>query len=415
MTYVPIEIGSLVDQWGVPINAALVDQDSRITTNATNIAALQSIQSQGIYIPPSWGQFWRPARNDAGVSRARIICVGGSMTEGYYSSDTLQDSWVGKMRTAVQSSYGNGGAGMFSTSRTDVISSATAGAVTEWEGNGSFATTTGPWAAGAQFFGPGISFITTTAAATATFTRLRGTSIRMFNISGSAPRAPFTYSIDGGPPVNVIVPTGTTAIQETEVTGLSNTDHTVVITWNGVPGDTLSFVGVSAYNSTGVVVDNLGRAGSLAANWSVASALGPAYNGGPSYPGDLVITGFGPNDAASSVDADTWIQSVATYLNTVRQATNGETDIIFVHHHFGNFTNPQFYANYASRMRAIADNYNAAMVNLWAVGRNSWDYWNSFGYWGDANDPGPSGTDNIHASNAGHQFISDTITPIVMS
>jgi len=412
VTYTPIPHGT--ENWDVPVNAAFTSQDQRITV-------LEDLQPEAeVYVPPDWGQFWRPARNASGTQASKIMVAGASVAEGYYAQNTITDSWVGKMRTAVQGTYGDGGSGMFSSSRTDVISSATAGAVATWEGNGSFATTTGTWTTGAQFFGPGISFMISTAAATATY-KVTGSTVKIYNISGAAPRANYTYQIDGGAIVPVTVTIGTTSIQVTTVTGLAPVEHTVVISWNGAPTEPLSLIGVAGENSTGCIVDNLGRAGTTSANWSSASALTQQWNGGPSNPCDLFILHLGANDATSgTVDSETFMRNMSTILLAVKdgafgQDATGDTDIMIVTQHFGHFTNPSIYAGYSTRMKGLADTFGAAYVNIWGLGRNSWAYWNGLGYWGNANTPGPAGTDNVHPSNAGHDYISSIINPIVMS
>src|SRR6476620_49734 len=190
MTYTPIPQGT--ENWDVPVNAAFTSQDARIT----ELEDTGSI-GPGVFIPPGWGQFWRPKRNASAFATSRIIAAGDSLTEGYYASNTITDTWAGLMRTNLQNAYGDGGSGLFSTSRTDVVSTATA-------------------------------------AAAATF-RVRGSLVNIYNITGSAPRANFTYSIDGGAPVGVTVTPGPTAIQTTTVGSLSPGNHQVVIAWNGAP------------------------------------------------------------------------------------------------------------------------------------------------------------------------------------
>ena len=413
MTYTPIPQGT--PNWDVPVNAAFTDQDSRITT-------LESNQSQAsVFVPEGWGQFWRPKRNASGGVASKVMVVGDSIAEGYYATDPRTDSWVGQMRTSLQDSYGDGGSGMFSTARTDVISGAPAPTIAVWEGNGQYATTTGTWTAGAQFFGPGISFIVSTAAATATF-QVRGSTIKLYSIDGAAPRAAYTYSIDGGAPVTVNPIIGATTIRVVPVTGLSNGNHTVVISWAGAPTEPLNFIGVAGENSTGCIIDNLGKAGSntTTSGWTANSALSQQWNGGPSNPADLLIYVLGANDAATSVTPDAYISNMALLMSNVRdgafgQDAFGNTDIIIVQNHFGHFTNPLTFAQYGSRLHDLADTYGAAYVNIWSSGRNSWPYWNSLGFWGNASNPGPAGTDNVHPSNAGHTFMSSVITPLVMS
>lgn len=417
MTYTPIPDGTT--PWGDQVNAAFTDQDSRITTNTAAIAA-QPVVHLGSYVPPDWGQFWRPKRNNAANALARLSVIGDSVSEGFFATNTYTDSWVGLMRTSLQAGYGAGGSGFFSTGRTDEASSVSAPITATWQGNGSYATTTGTWTQSGLFFGPGITLLQSTAAATITFPSVRGTTIKIYNVSGAAPRANFTYSIDGGAPVPVTVTIGSTAIQVTAVTGLSTAPHTVVLSWNGAPADPLFIVGVEGENAAGVVVDNLAKSGSRTSQWVSNTSLGVPYNGGTQYPADLVVVSLGINDANNSVAGDTWLDNMTIQLQGIRAAHNGATDIILLNQHIGTFgsvpaTTANLYGEYSQRIKGLADNYNAALVNMWTVGRNSWDYNNSIGYWGDPNTAGIAGTDTVHLSNFGHQTVANAITPIVLS
>ena len=395
--------------WGPVLNDALTSLQDQVT----EVGDARAVSTKGVYVPPNWGEFWRPRRDAATSSPARIVIAGDSLSQGYFASNLHTTSWVGLMRQSLQNSYGDGGSGFFSTSRSDVTMSADAGAIAAWEANKSIITTTGTWSLGVQNFGPGITFITASAAATATFT-VTGSTVKIYNISGAAPRAGFTYSIDGGAAVPITVPITATQIQTTTVTGLSPTEHTVVISWNGSPSDVLYLVGVTAENSTGVIVDNLARAGTRTSNWYTGSALNAPWNGGTSYPADLVICSLGLNDAANSVTGTDWVTNMTGYLQAVRAANNGATDIMLLLHHVGNYggsTAAGFYGQYAAPIRGMAEAYGAALIDLWALGRNSWDYWSSLGYWGNGTNPGPAGTDLVHASNAGHAFIANTVLP----
>ena len=432
MAYTPIPKGT--SDWDVPVNAAFVDQDDRIsaadvvngqqwfeiTTNRDDITALQAqgSTSLGAHVPPNWGQFWRPKRDNAGAVAAKVMAIGDSITQGYYCSNLKTTSWVGRMRTSLQAAHGNGGTGMFSVSSTQAILAVDAGVAADWTANGSLATTTGSPTTGIGF-GPGISHLRFTAAGTITFTGVRGTSVRLWYITGGAPRAAWQYSIDGGAAVNVSAVVGATTIANIDVTGLADTTHTVVITWNGAPADVLDFIGVAGFKATGVVVDNMGRSGTnvSTAQWGNTSALTIPWNGGVSNPTDLAIVALGVNDATLIAEApDVWLNGMATVLNTIKLANNGATDIILVNQHFGSLTGSGLYTQYSARIRDLADNYNAALVNMWTIGRNSWDYWNSLGYWGTGTSPaGASGTNSVHPSDLGHQFIADAITPIVLS
>lgn len=408
MTYTPIVIGSLA--WGTPVNNAFTSQDARIT-------ALENQTSPGISIPEGWGQFWRPKRNNAAAVAAKVMLIGDSVTQGFYSSNLKTTSWAGRLKTSLQTAYGSGGTGMFSTSSSNVNSAVSAPVQAAWEANGSYLTATGTPATGIAF-GPGISHLRFTAAGTLTFTGVNGTNIRLWYITGGAPRAAWQYQIDGGAVVNVPAVVSATTIAFIDVPVAAG-NHTIVITWNGAPADVLDFIGVAGYNTTGIIVDNMGRSGTNAstAQWGNTSALTMPWNGGVNNPADLVVVSLGINDATLISEApDVWVNGLATVLNTIKLANNGATDIILLHQHFGSSSGSGLYTQYSARIADLAENYNAALVNMWRLGRNSWDYWNSLGYWGDsAAAGGGSGTNSVHPSNAGHQFIANTITPLVLS
>lgn len=406
-------------QIGVPGGVASLDANGTLAAAqvpGTVARTLNSVYAgRGLYVPPGWGDIWKPKRNAAATSGARIVIAGDSLSQGYFASNLHTTSWVGLTRQALQSAYGSGGSGFFSVSRSNAVMSADPAALSAWQANQSIAALTGTWTLGSINFGPGITYITSSAAATATF-KVTGTTVKIYNISGAAPRAGFTYSIDGGTAVPVTVPIGSTLIQTTTVTGLAATDHTVVISWNGAPSDVLYLVGVSGENSTGVIVDNLARAGSRTSHWYTGSALNSPWNGGTAYPADLVICSLGLNDCQNSVTGVDWLTNMTGYLQAVRAAHNGATDIMLLLHHVGNYggaTAAGFYGQYAAHIRGVAEAYGAALIDLWALGRNSWDYWNSFGYWGNGANPGPAGTDLVHASNAGHAYIANQVIPLL--
>lgn len=395
------------------VNGAVPDAQIPATVART---ATTARAGAGLYVPPGWGAFWKARRDTAASSAARIVIAGDSLSQGYYASNLHTTSWVGLTRQALQTQYGSGGSGYFSVSRSDVVmTSVNVAVLTAWKANLSAATLTGTWTLGGLNFGPGITYITASAAATATF-KVTGSTVKIYNISGAAPRAAFTYSIDGAAAVPVTVPITATQMQVTTITGLTAADHTVVISWNGATSDVLYLVGVSGENSTGIIVDNLARGGTRTSNWYTNSAMNSPWNGGTSYPADLVICSLGLNDAANSATAAEWATNMTGYLQAVRAAHNGATDLLLIFMHLGNYggaTAAGFYGQYAAQIRSLAESYGAALLNPWVQGRNSWDYWNSLGYWGNGTNPGPAGTDLVHTSDAGHAYLAAQVLPLL--
>jgi hypothetical protein len=73
------------------------------------------------------------------------------------------------------------------------------------------------------------------------------------------------------------------------------------------------------------------------------------------------------------------------------------------------------YQDYAVRARGLAEAYGGAIVDLWTIGRTSWDYWNSLGYWGNPAAVGTTGTDSVHLSDTGYAYVASQITPLLMA
>ncbi|MFB7027187.1 MULTISPECIES: SGNH/GDSL hydrolase family protein [unclassified Streptomyces] len=411
-------MGELADQKGSPGGLATLEANGRLTP------AQLPFCFPGGYIPSDWGKNWRAKRDAAATGKARLVVVGGSFSQGYYASDMNNTSWVGLVRQSLQNQYGDGGSGALTASRTGVYYSH-AVATPLWETNGSFATTTGSWNTGSNNYGPGGSYIVTErVGASATF-KVRGSTVHIYYVVGNASatsRASFTYTIDGGAPTTVTPPvTGPWGISKATSTGLTDDLHTVKITWAGTADNTNQFVSicsVNGENSTGVIVDNFAKYGAASSYYAgiAASDLNADWNGGISYPGDLVIYAAAPNDVSAGVTAADWAKNVAKYFSSVRAVDSGKTDLVLLLPHIGKRDASVFvYHDYVAKARGLAEAYGAAFVNLWALGRSSWDYWSSLGYWGTASNPGAAGSDPIHPSDAGHAYVANAILPLLKS
>jgi lysophospholipase L1-like esterase len=382
-----------------------------------------SSSSEGVYVPAGWGKFWTAKRDAAGAGSAlaRIVTVGGSATQGFYASNPLTTSWPGLVRTALQAQYGDGGSGFFPTSlSTTVLSSGDATALAAWQAQGAIVGQTGTWSLSANRYGPGITGVyTEQTGATMTFT-VRGTTVKIYNISGGT-RPSFTYSIDGGAAQTVTVPAGSAAVQVTTITGLAPGTHTVVLTCGTTTtGQYLTVAGVAGENTSGVIVDNLARAGAQSSSYATLpeSALNATWNGGVSYPCDLAIYTAGPNDASNDVAPDVWLDNVAAWLRGVRDlgTAQGNTDLVIGLPHLGRHVTSNYrYSEYASRLRGLAATYGAAVVDWWEIGRNSWPYWNTLGYWGTNAGTGAAGTDSVHLSDAGFAAMAAPVISLLES
>ncbi|HEX5541974.1 MAG TPA: hypothetical protein VFX60_10520 [Micromonospora sp.] len=376
----------------------------------------------GIYVPEGWGKNWLAARNRAaaGTGLARVVCVGGSATLGYYASNPRTKSWPGLIAAALQSAYGDGGSGFHGVSLSNNLTgSSNPTAYAAWLANGSAVAQSGTWTQGGSQYGPGATYLySDQAGATMTF-RARGTTVRIYTVVGGGTRPAMLYSIDGKADVSVPQPSGTAAIQTTTVTGLTNTEHTVVVkvAAGGGSGQYVSLCGVSGENASGVIVHNLALAGSTSARYGTdtAAGLNAVWNGGNAFPADLATYSAAPNDASTNVTGDAWLTNVMGWLRAVR-SSGTPADIIVALPHVGTHegTNNR-YQEYSRLIRPLADTYGFAVVNWWATGQNTWDAWNTLGYWGNNSGNGAVGTDGVHMSDAGFAHMADTLLPFIAS
>jgi lysophospholipase L1-like esterase len=378
----------------------------------------------GIYVPPGWGRFWAAKRDAAaaGSTLARIITVGGSATQGFYASNPRTKSWPGVVASTLQGLYGDGGSGFQQTSLSaTILTGSDAAALAAWTTAGAIVTQTGTWTQGGSAYGPGANYLYSDVTGNTLTFKARGTTVKIYTVVGSGTRPNMLYSIDGEADVSVAQPSGTAAIQVTTRTGLSNTEHTVVVkVGTASAGQFLSVCGVSGEKASGVVVHNLALAGASSSRYAnpATTALNATWNGGPDFPCDLAIFTAGPNDATANVTGDTWASNVAKWIKAVRDTGSqlGDTDIILATPHLGTHDVSNFkYQDYAERARALADVYNCAVVNWWTLGRNSWAYWNSLGYWGSTAGTGAAGTNSVHMSDAGFAFMANSLLPLLTS
>lgn len=390
-------------------------------------AASSDLRRTGIYVPTGWGSNWQAARANAKAASglARVAFVGSSSVQGLYASNLVSTSLFGRTATGLQALYNDGGSGFFSVSRSTVWQGASSSS-TAWAATaGNFASTSGTWSVGNNY-GPGGTYLfTSTNGNTITFANVRGTSIRVYTIGGGG-RVNWTYTIDGGAAVPVSdsgLSTGT--VQVTNITGLSAGNHTIVIAHNGTNGNFLSVCGVTGENASGVVCNNFAQSGAGSALFSDATlAIGPGqWSGGPDYTADLIVYGLGANDVLSGLSGDSWAANVRKYLVNARDGSlyaggtaSSNVDILILMQHIGNYDTTNLrWQDYVQRARGLADSFNAALVSLWPMGHNSWNYFNSLGYWGNSASVGAAGTDTIHMSDAGHQFAATQLLSVLTS
>ena len=372
------------------------------------------IHQRGIYVPAGWGEFWNAARTGGSP---RVACVGDSITRGFFASDISGDvtstSWVGRLRAALQAAHGDGGSGWQGVADTSIFTNFPAAYESKR------IQITGPsWAALSNF---GVSaralYPPTTATVPHTMTaKVRGSIVEVWYVSHPT-YGTINWTIDGVAQPDIVA-AAAADILKARVEGLSNTEHTVVLTL--AAGQMVPIQGFMGKNPTGARVDNYGVGSSnatLLLSPQTAATWPAEWTGGKKNPADLLVYGWGVNDANTSRPAADYINDIRTYLNSVRSgAPNfGATDIVFLVPHVGTLEGAtKQYHNYTAQLRGLAEAYGAALIDSWTIGRNSWDYANSIGWWGRSDATGGAGSDPVHPSNEGFRLMYEALASVVL-
>lgn len=335
----------------------------------------------------------------------RAVGFGDSLGVGYFATNFRTGGYMALIAAALQAELGDGGSGWIDSAWQSFIFLPDAGG--QWATTGSWTDVTG---------GPGwITQRPTTEGNDATITApFRGTTLDIVQRRGSGFGA-WTYAIDGGAAVEVSAANSTADIHTTTVTGLDDDDHTVVIT---ATSGSCRIAGVRGRNATGVCFDNYSRAAAAYVNTAANLNLLRAADGidgattlsttiGMHDVIDLAVIGLGVND---SQDTEVTVSGLETVLHTLWDelrglGPDGEPPLLVViMPHVGKFddddTTPE-YPRVASTLRAWATAVGAAVVDVWAEGRRSWDYWDGLGAWGVIV---PGNPDTIHLSDIGHEL-----------
>jgi hypothetical protein len=234
----------------------------------------------------------------------------------------------------------------------------------------------------------------------------------------------WTYTVDGGAPVTVTVPAtpdGNT-IRRTQITGLSNAVHTIVVTGQSAANVFMLF-GFASYKSrtVGLKFGWTALCGAAAINY--VNGLAPAYGidlvwqgksgasltgfGFPAQP-DLAIIALGINDCANGgfgMGPNGYKGAIRRVCDALRRG-NPNCSLLFVAHNnpSGNnsdvvvpFANARSWPTFIEQMTSIVYSYNGALLNMHAK-------WGMTGI----TQGFQTGTD-AHPNDVGHQDIADQL------
>jgi lysophospholipase L1-like esterase len=400
--------------------AALADPGGAAAATST-----ASGTGRGIWVPASWGQYVGPKLAKASSATVTVALVGDSVCRGFYSSNLDTAGWGGIVASGLRSAYGDGGSGFKSVADSTVwmdgVDGMPSGSIAWYQSVGNLIKASGSWKAStADYLGPASVALRTPVATDTITATVRGTAVKVIWLNGgSEAMGGFSYTVDGGSPVKVD-PTGVYEITMHETGGLASGDHTVTITATGATTSTETVImGVAGEAATGCLVNQFSRYGQTTGMVDNSDTLhAGAWAGGWAYPADLVVYALGANDAHAGVPGDVWARNVRCWLEGVYDdyfggASAGAVDGVLVLTHVGRYdTEHWVYQDYAVRARGLAEAYGLLLVDMWSIGRNSWNWWreqSGGSWWANADSPGDSGEDLIHLSDAGHAAVGNAV------
>jgi lysophospholipase L1-like esterase len=389
------------------------------TIGALTVGTTKISTQKGINYSPAALSNWRAKLASAATANATLAIVGDSISVGNWSSNitttTSATNYVGKIRTALQAQYGDGGSGFIGTNL-----------IPTYDGGG---YTSGVSCAGSWTFFPNgastgassnggpsnTSSYSGTIGNTITYTSVRGQTLTVYYINFAV--GSYTVTVDGTV-VGTVTTTGGGA-QLAQSFTISPGSHTVVLTITS--SAIVVFFGIRCTNPTGVIVDNYSHGGETVLGFSTqTSAID--WSGGVLNPCDLYMLNLGVNDCVNTGGLTSSDQHSTTVFKIFDRIKNGPsynsslaTDLVIALPAVGKFQGPDINMPLiAKNANAICNHYGGVFIDLGTATGNSWLNAYNLGLWG-VDSSGASGTDSVHPSNAGHSAYAQTILSVIQN
>jgi lysophospholipase L1-like esterase len=258
-----------------------------------------------------------PTQPSTAVSAPKLILTAADLKTIAWIGDSyaVQNNITGPFETALQSKYGNGGIGWIDLYYlSDVQPGVTVGAAGTWAAQRWVPTSTGLNLSDIR-----TSDVTTPARITVTV-EANTASATLFYLQQPG-GGTFKWWVDSSAAITINAAAASTSIGTSVISGLSNSDaHTfqLQIVSAGTAG--ICIEGMDLRSSTsGVVVHNLGSAGSDTNNWAgVNAALWESQLA--TVDPSMVIIMLTPNDQAAGISVSQEAANLATLIARIRDA-----------------------------------------------------------------------------------------------
>ena len=211
---------------------------------------------------------------------------------------------------------------------------------------------------------------------TLTWSNVTATDLSLFYFDSTGN---FTVAIDGGAPVTI---TGTNSgtVKKYDITGLTATAHTVVVTSSGTGVvSILCMYGKNSARTNGITVSRMGNGGAMAKDYlHWQDYITPIVT---HFDLDLFFMILGTNDFRKSAGIAEFVNGLQVVIDKYKAATPGIC-ICLVSAAQSNATGTPTLSEYDEAMRTLAIENNVNFISLYQLFPKTYD--NSGGAWADA-------------------------------
>lgn len=343
---------------------------------------------------------YKNALQNSDTKKVKIYCIGESNTRGEYSSDEVNKSWVGIMKSYLQNKYGNGGEGFISIYE-GALPAGTKGRWTlgkGWSVSGAsreFISNVGGF--GGCF---GISN-KNTSSATLIFT---GTNLDLL-YAKAKDGGTATVTIDGKEVGTInCLDESLSFSNKVSYSGLDSTTHTLVITPNRAANIFIEGA-IASSSKAGIEVDKIAISSKVASYFNTPLTK-KTWDVLPEP--DLVLISFGINESGRGNSVEDY-KSNMIGLVTYWQGRGSNVCLVANQKPADSWTTN--WPAYVASMYEIADTYNTGMIDIYKAFYKDYTAAQKAGFFGmTANDySGGSGTNTAHPSDKGYKYIGEVI------
>lgn len=336
--------------------------------------------------------------------KIRIYCIGESTTRGEYSSDEVNKSWVGVMKSSLQNKHGDAGEGFINIYE-GALSSETKG---RWTlGNG--------W----SICGASNTIINSVGGFGGCYgTSNNNTSSSSLLFRGNAIELIYSKFINGGTADITINGKKVGSIScfadkqsfsnRIHYSGLSNSTHTLSV----IPASSNNIYlegAIASSGTKGIEVDKIAIS-SKRASYFNKDIQKESWNS--MYLPELVLLSFGLNEAGNKFTVEEYKENMIG-LVTYWKGRGSDVCLIPSPKPADSWTTN--WASYVAALYEISDAYNTGIIDIYKAFYKDYTVAQQKGLFGLAKNDfsGSSGTNTAHPSDEGYKYIGDIISSIL--